>query len=336
LGKEVRRIAYSGVSKAIVVEVEIDETKPKREVEVMKRIVVALLLTLGMAGYAAAQITSPTQDVLGAHNVYGRGCIACHAPHSGAAGNGGATSANSGNLALWGEDLTPLYGQTFVFGNSGRSTYSITIPNYGTTPPTSASDGTFVVAACLSCHDGNIAKVGMMKGTSVETVTINGATFNPPTLLGNDGSTPGNYLNDHPVGPQAVVSCGGQYNWDCVVNSNGSISFTGPGSSQFLVDYFDVTKTGPISAIVKVPGTLVTGSNPPTYTSNSWVTCTTCHDQHDMTYFNTGSAIKPTHFFVRGWYDPGNTTTSNSAAQFCRTCHGGEANEMHGQTVPTT
>jgi len=311
----------------------------------MKKVMLAAIVALATAGFATAQVSSPTQDVLGAHNVYGRGCIACHAPHSGAAGNGGPSSPNTGNLALWGEDLTPLYGQTFTFAG-GRT---VTIPNYGTTPvtvggvsvpavglPTSASDGTFVIAACLSCHDGNIAKVGMLKGTTVETVTINGATFNPPTLLGNDGSTPGNYLNDHPVGPSAVVSCGGTYNWDCTVNANGSISFNGPNSTQFLADYFDVTKYGAIGNLVKVAGTAST-TTPGTYTSNSWVTCTTCHDQHDMLYFNAGAVgIKPTHFFVRGWYNPGNTTTSNSAAQFCRSCHGGESNEMHGQIVPTT
>lgn len=309
----------------------------------MKRVVLVLILFLAVAGYGSAQVTSPTADVLGAHNVYGRGCVACHAPHSGAAGNGGKSSPNSGNLALWGEDLTPLYGQTFTFAGGA----AITIPNYGTTAvtvsgtpvtpsglPTSAQDGTFVVAACLSCHDGNLAKVGMMKGTTVETVTIGGITFNPPTLLGNDGSTPGNYANDHPVGPNANPGCGGPYNWDCTINANGSFSFNGPNSSQFLIDYFDVTKTGPISALVLVPGT--TAGFAGSTVSNSWITCTTCHDQHDMLYFNTGTTIKPTHFFVRGWYDPGNTNTSNSAAQFCRTCHGGESNESHGQIVPTT
>jgi len=322
----------------------------------MKRFAFVLVVILAVAGLASAQITSPTADVLGAHNVYGRGCLACHAPHSGAGGNGKASSGNSGNLALWGEDLSPLYGQTLVFGGGS---YSVTIPNYGTTSvtvggspvapvglPTRASDGTFVIAACLSCHDGNIAVVGLMKGTAVETVKIAGASFQPVTLLGNDGSTPGNYMNDHPVGPSAVVSCGGQYNWDCVVNSSGSLSYTGPGSAQFLQDYYNVTTgSGPIANLVTVAGTVVTGSNPPTYTSNSWVTCTTCHDQHDMTYFSASvyssstssfsTVVKPTHFFVRGWYDPGNSTTSNSAAQFCRTCHGGESNEMHGQTIPT-
>jgi len=312
----------------------------------MKKLSLVILVTLGVAGLAMAQVTSPTTDVLGAHNVYGRGCPACHAPHSGSAGNGAAVgSANSGNLALWGQDLTPLYGQVLTFGGGAN----VTIPNYGTvtTPqygsaiglPASAGDGTFVITACLSCHDGNLAKVGMMKGTTFETVTINGVSFNPPTLLGNDGTTVGNYSNDHPVGPSANPGCGGPYNWDCTINANGSISFTGPNGIQFIADYYDVTSgSGPLANIVKVAGT--TAGYMGSVTSNSWVTCTTCHDQHDMLYFNTGLAspntIKPTHFFVRGWYDPGHSATSNSAAQFCRSCHGGESNEAHGQTVPTT
>jgi len=304
----------------------------------MKRITVVVLLILAVAGYASAQVTSPTQDVLGAHNIYGRGCVGCHAPHSGAAGNGGKSSANSGNLALWGEDMSPLYGQTLAFGDAGK--YSVTLPNYLTGGfPASVGDGYFGIITCLSCHDGNLAKVGMMKGQTVETVNINGLIFNPPTLLGNDGSTPGNYQNDHPVGPSANPGCGGPYNWDCTINADGSISFTGPAGIQFIADYYDVTKgSGPLANLVKVPGSSAPG--PYGSTSNSWLKCTTCHDQHDMLYFNTAATgpavIKPTHFFVRGWYDPGNTYTSNSAAQFCRSCHGGESNEAHGQIVPTT
>jgi hypothetical protein len=301
----------------------------------MKRIVVVLILILAVTGYAAAQVTSPTQDILGAHNVYGRGCPACHAPHSGAAGNGGKTSSSSGDLALWGQDLTPLYGKTLVFGSSHNGLgYSVTLPDYsgGINPALDPGDGLFSLIACLSCHDGNLAKTGMLKGNTVEQVTIAGAVFNPPTLLGNDGSTPGNYLNDHPVGQQATFGCDSSptgHNWDCTVNSDGSISFTGPKGAAFITNYFDVTSgDGPVANLVQVPGTTTKGTR---VTSNSWVTCITCHDQHDMTYFNTGTGIKPTHFFVRGWYDPGNSTTSNSAAQFCRSCHGGESNEAHGQ-----
>jgi len=312
----------------------------------MRKLSLLILVILGVVGFATAQVTSPTQDVLGAHNVYGRGCIACHAPHSGAAGNGANQTSNSGNLALWGEDLSPLYGQTLAFGGGS---YSVTIPNYGTTPvtvngtsipgaglPSSPGDGTFVITACLSCHDGNLAVVGMMNGKTYESVTINGATFRPPTLLGNDGSTAGNYLNDHPVGPTANPGCGGSHNWDCTANANGTITFNGNASGQFLLDYFDVTKYGPISALVTVTGT--TSGRGGSVNTNSWVTCTTCHDQHDMLYFvkDATGDIAPTRFFVRGWYNPGNNTASNSAAQFCRTCHGGESNEMHGQNIPTS
>jgi len=293
----------------------------------MRKLSLLILMVLCVAVFATAQVTSPSQDVLGAHNVYGRGCVACHAPHSGPPANGGKASSNSQDFALWGEDMSPLYGQTLAFGDSG--TYTVTLPNYSSGPPGSHSDPYFSIISCLSCHDGNLAKVGMMKGQTVETVSINGTSFNPPTLLGNDGSPAGNYQNDHPVGPLAIVSCGGQYNWDCTVNSNGSISFNGPASSQFVIDYFDVTKTGPIANIVKVP--------PSGGASQSWVNCTTCHNQHNMQYFNLGTGVyKPTHFFLRGWYDPGNNTTSNSAAQFCRSCHGGESNEMSGQTVRTS
>jgi hypothetical protein len=201
--------------------------------------------------------------------------------------------------------------------------------------PSDAGDGVFVITACLSCHDGNIATSGMMKGTTVETVTIQGASFNPPTLLGNDGTTAGNYLNDHPVGPTANPGCGGTHNWDCTANSDGTITYNGTASSEFLTNYYDVVTYGPIGSLVTVTGT--TAGHGGSVKSNSWVTCTTCHDQHNMSYFNAGpKGIKPTHFFVRGWYDPGNSATSNSAAQFCRTCHGGESNEMHGQTSVTT
>src|SRR5581483_10211947 len=73
------------------------------------------------------QVSNLTTDILGAHGGYGRGCIMCHAPHSGALGNGVATKdATSGNQALWGQDLTPLYGQALTFGDNG--TYAVTLP----------------------------------------------------------------------------------------------------------------------------------------------------------------------------------------------------------------
>ena len=45
----------------------------------------------------------------------------CHAPHSGVLGNGKATTSdvNNGMYALWGQDLSPLYGQSLSFSGDG-------------------------------------------------------------------------------------------------------------------------------------------------------------------------------------------------------------------------
>ena len=174
----------------------------------MKRTLPIILMFLAAAGFAAAQITTPSTDVLGAHLNYGRGCAACHAPHSGAYGNGNAKTADatSGNIALWGEDVGSLYGKTIVTGQSEHGSATEVLP-------TSLAAGTPDVSGvlmCLSCHDGNYAQGAMMKNQVYESLPATyGTSNNIPTLLGNDGSTVGNYLNDHPVGLNAVMTCGG-------------------------------------------------------------------------------------------------------------------------------
>ena len=104
----------------------------------MKRLFLVLLLVVMASAMAlAGPITqgahptssgapgavAPTVDVLGAHQNYGRGCAGCHAPHSGAWGEGGnaksgtVTDAYSGVNALFGQDMGPLWGQTFDFSD---------------------------------------------------------------------------------------------------------------------------------------------------------------------------------------------------------------------------
>ena len=176
----------------------------------MKKFTLVLISILAMAGFALAQTgASPSTDVLGAHLNYGRGCAGCHAPHSGARGNGADKSgdATTGNNALWGQDVGNLYGKTLTFGGTLQGT------NYSETLPTSMSATTPDVSGiltCLSCHDGNYAQGAMMKNQVYETLPASYGTFNPiPTLLGNDGNGTGDYLNDHPVGLNAAVACGG-------------------------------------------------------------------------------------------------------------------------------
>ena len=302
--------------------VNVLQHNPKEVSKLMKKAMFSLLAVFALAAMATAQLngvpTAPsgTADILGAHLGYGRGCVMCHAPHSGAGGNNVATKDNtSGDFALWGQDLTPLYGQTLTFGDAGA--YPVTLPAQGTI--TSAHDANTVILFCLSCHDGNLAKVGMMKGKTVETLPIVGG--NAPTLLGNDGTAAGNYNNDHPVGAAAIVACGGTYNWDCTGGNTTKISMNGPNSTIFATQNYDIGAINNLSTF----GTVVTA-----------VTCTTCHNQHSQNiYTSTNKKYYKTMFFLRGYYQP--STGGNNAAQFCRQCHGGEANEMNGQTaVPTT
>ncbi len=295
----------------------------------MKKMLFVLLTILAVASFATAQLRTPTSDILGAHLNYGRGCAACHAPHSGAWGNGANKSGDTttGNLILWGQDVGPLYGQTITTGQNGRggnyvetfaSSFDLTRPD---------TTGTLT---CLSCHDGNLATGAMMKNAVYETLPSTYGTSNAiPTLLGKDGNSAGDYLNDHPVGINAFVGCGGTYAWDCTL-TNGKISMTGPNSSAFVTNY---------GFFVDLQA----------YNNNATVQCTSCHDQHKMNVVNVKDTVYGTKtsglpegnyatmFFIRAPYNPASTTAgSNQTAQFCRQCHGYEANEANGGlTIPT-
>jgi hypothetical protein len=307
----------------------------------MKRNCLIALLFLASAGFAAAQSgASPATDVLGAHLNYGRGCAGCHAPHNGAYGNGGAktTDLSSGQSILWGQDVASLYTQTLAFGGvTGRGSYAETLPSSmaATTPDVNG------LLTCLSCHDGNYATGAMMKNQIYETnlPSTYGTANKIPTLLGvaPGGGAP-SYLQDHPVGLAAKVGCGGQYNWDCTQSATtGAISMNGPNSSKFVTNYGFFTQP--------------TAYQPPTPNGGTApapiaiVVCTTCHNQHLMNVVkvtngaNSGlpSGFYSTMFFINAPYNPASGTQySNQTAQFCRQCHGGEANESNNGTAITT
>src|ERR1035437_3140695 len=302
----------------------------------MKRAMLVVMFVLAVAGLMMAQNWSSPVDVLGAHNNQGRGCAGCHQPHSGAAGSGHANgAADSGNYALWGQDASPLYGKTILFGDSGS--FAEVLPSNITAGGPEVGG----ILLCLSCHDGNVTPTNMMTNQSYEqkigllTNTAYGAK--PiPTLLGNDGSTAGNYQNDHPVGQQANISTG-----NGLVFNGVKMSVT-PGTpyAQFVANYgYPALAPGKWSQPFGVTG----GGKPS-------VSCTTCHNQHVMTVY-TSSAASPiandgggkyyaTFFFVNGPYNPNINNVANtnapSTTQFCRQCHFGESNEANNtNNIPT-
>jgi cytochrome c553 len=305
-----------------------------------------------------------TIDKLGGHQNGGRGCVGCHAPHSGARGNGGvmrwdaATSTyistavvgESGDEVLWGQDLGPIYGTALNFPDTEGGPVSITL--------TAASPERQVtgIAMCLSCHDGNVAKGAMMTNKSFEQAAgmlPAGYGEQPiPTLLGADGGSYGNYKNDHPVGPNANLGAVGH---GAIAKAKGffdiglsgttpvvvkAATFAGSTMAEFEKNYGLPTITG-----ARAGAGFATDVDP-TNVDKAYVVCTTCHTPHSM-YTTSGTyggskGTFPTYFFVAAPYNPGantmNGTRASSATQFCRQCHfsgPGGANEASGISIPT-
>ena len=334
----------------------------------MKKTLLLVLVVLIAASVAMAQ--SYTQgsgitgvDKLGAHQNGGRGCTGCHAPHSGAFGAGGNAitgqvqdKTNAGNYALWGQDLGPLYGAVITQGDNvqGGTTYVTNLP--ASSAFFSMPEEISGIMTCLSCHDGNIAKGAMMTNKSYEQATglLPAGVYGPnaiPTLLGNDGTTAGNYYNDHPIGNQATLGAVGvasklQY----MANGCGGGKFnclkdagTDPNFTQFVQHYGlpSITSNGHASPVVL----------PNTTPANAYLVCTTCHTPHSM-YIASANAdapinnlpkgTYPSFFFIAAPYDLGSKPTpqqASSATQFCRQCHysgAGGSNEASGILNVTT
>jgi hypothetical protein len=346
---------------------------------IMKKALMALLsvavlsgLSFATVGYVAGA-TGGIQfniDKLGAHQNGGRGCTGCHAPHSGGKGGGGNASGGSfsdtesGKRALWGQDVTPLLGLTISTGDA--SSYQEVLPAAGY----STSDSAEVTGLmfCLSCHDGNVAKGGMMTNALYEQKigVLPANVYGPntiPTLLGNDGSSAGNYNNDHPVGLNATLGAVGVGQYFTLNSTNTGVTYNvtagqtlGSGAAvggfdQFVQHYGLPSFRG--RGTVGVPA----GA---TSANQAFVVCTTCHTPHTMyTVSATASnpfggangqaeitaGVLPTYFFLVGPYNPGSLSATNdgtkasSATQFCRQCHysgAGGANESLGIFSVTT
>jgi len=341
----------------------------------MKKLMLVMLFILLMVGWMAAQTYIPQTDVLGAHNNGGRGCAACHAPHSGGRGNGGdivgtgsgaPAGLNEGDYHLWGQDMYLITQETLQFGggyDNGGAGYTVNFNGgVGTEWFVTSSPSIASIASCLSCHDGNVSKGAMMLNQSYEQLAgllpngngsyaTNKALYGTapiPTLLGNDGGTPGDYLNDHPVGPaanfnglsypQSLQAYGLSFTPN-LSNPYAPITWTVTGQyATFLANYgAPAINSMTIDSVNQVP----------------YVVCTTCHNQHQMNVYvapapsgngnlasiQGAAGTFETFFFVNSPYNPGakwTPTAAPSTTQFCRQCHFGVANEAFGATGITT
>jgi hypothetical protein len=322
----------------------------------MKKIMLFALAALVCASVAMAQsYTRGTGiqgiDKLGAHQNGGRGCVGCHAPHSGARGNGGTllwdsttntyssvpTVGESGDEALWGQDLGQIAGLGSIATGTGGG-FPVEFADMDTRPRIKTG-----VVMCLSCHDGNVAKGAMLTNQSFEQAAgllPPGYGLQPiPTLLGHDGGTAGNYTNDHPIGPEANIgNLSGIRGFLALDGPKTRVvtggTFVGSNYEKFRTNYGLPTVVGArTGAGFAVETTMAT-------VNEAYIVCTTCHTPHSM-YTASGSAASasnpdgnliagitgtfPSYFFIAAPYNPGadvaGGTMASSATQFCRQCH---------------
>jgi len=310
----------------------------------------------------------PNYDVMGAHENGGRGCAGCHAPHNGAKGSGGNIIGANGTYStngvqqggLWGTDtgaiLSFLTAAPVTF-NGGLSHHSGVLTMNGTN--TWADSNYTGIATCLSCHDGSVSQGAMMSGQAYEQVFgllggsgigmnsnrnagLASAVYGSnsiPSLLG--GGTGLGYAYQHPVGQTANMNAAlgsvlttASYGLSAAV-STGTFKPTsvvaGSPFGNFAASYYP----GALAATVS-QGTGNFGDN--------YVTCTTCHNQHNMAVYGGGQRNETvpagvtqvrTIFFVNGGYNPGapyDPTHEPSTMRFCQQCHFSFSSEYFGAT----
>jgi hypothetical protein len=277
---------------------------------------------LGTAPNSLAQRTRsmpPAIDVLGVHNVGGRGCGACHAPHEWAKDN-----VRDG-LGLWETTPPSAAHQNIIFGQDGRR---VQVDSARLTTPAAEVAG---VVLCLSCHDGNVTPQNMLANQPYEQAVGLRPTSGRQQIqsLLDEADSFGQAAVEHPFGPAAQIEVG-----DGLVFRNGEFAVI-PGSpyAQFVANY-GWPSLAPLRR-----------SNPYgiDQLGNPYLVCTTCHNQHAMsTYASSpvspiagdgGSGRYETFFFVNGPYNPNTHSTgqitSASSAQFCRQCHFRFSNEAN-------
>lgn len=276
--------------------------------------IAAFVILCAFALPAAARTTTSRTDAMGAHVNSGRGCPECHTPHrtSCAEPNPLTRRVNQGAGMLWGRDVTSTYA---AYGSPSDHS--------------AANDGSEFagILRCLTCHDGNYGPQAMMRNVAYETIPSKyGSLGAIPTLMDQESLITGHQIEEHPIGLEAQIKCGGALDWDCT-ETNGVIAMSGIHSSHFAASYGFFVK-------------------PSQHGNASVVACTTCHNPHLMTITRVTASsasnlfppgVYATRHFLRAPDDPPGIAdpNSNRSAQFCRQCHADKSNEMNGSSATT-
>jgi hypothetical protein len=246
-------------------------------------ILVLFFLSVGLAGTAWSK-----SDPLGPHDVEGHGCVSCHVPSAthpeaiGTEAGGGFWTRASGTPEL--------------------------VSGPGSIRPERPLFHTFV---CLTCHDGNLARISLMGRRFVRGKGVEPATDLELARTNDSHPVHVPYLPNDGCDVQAP-DCNPDH-WPSRVGPGGELTWVGDKFSE----YFDTIYGRP----VRFYPTAESGGQ-------AMVECSTCHNPHSMQsaqYKLQGKVqAKPSQAFLRGWYET-QGKNSDTVSKFCRSCHYGQA-----------
>jgi Doubled CXXCH motif (Paired_CXXCH_1) len=254
----------------------------------MFRTVTHRIPLLVFASLLCAPPARGTTDPLGPHNVGGHGCVLCHLPSS-----------------VQAEGLSPE--PVGVFWTHESATPELA----GGPGSINPARPLFHTSVCLTCHDGDIARIGLMgrrfnRGKGIEPATdldlARTSDAHPVHVpyLPNDGcDVPTSNCNpDH---------------WPSRVDASGALTWVGDQFSE----YFDTVYGRPVRFYPSAENGGL-----------AMVECSSCHNPHSMQaaqYKLQGKMqVKPSQAFLRGWYET-QGKNRDTVSKFCRSCHYGEA-----------
>ncbi len=143
---------------------------------------------LGLVSLPVLGATLPKTGVAGStHDIGGRGCNGCHAPHNGALANGG-TTGTTGQILLWARNFP---NPTNTFGVYDSATMKNKAVELGGSALTTSTDVRMYSLLCLSCHDG----VTSTFSPAMKTINMVGSK----TSFGTGAYESYGLVNDHPV-----------------------------------------------------------------------------------------------------------------------------------------
>lgn len=200
----------------------------------LKKIAIAVFIVV-MAGTLSVKAGLKKNVITTVHDIGGKGCESCHAPHNGSVTTG-LTDQSTGQILLWDRKFT-----TFAtFGTYTSPTMDLTPTEIGGAPVLGSPDPRIYSLLCMSCHDG------VTTPSAIDWTKLAQQEF---AIGDNNASTSYGLTNDHPVNMTYDPTKDTQKGLDTLANAQAAgLMFWGASNTVQCATCHDPHDPGPDGA----------------------------------------------------------------------------------------